>query len=89
MRFFNFLQLIIIMFNYFRVVTLENITNMRCTPLVVFLGRVFHLSKNNEPQLYNRILSLDLPKGQSAFIWSARGAGKSTFLKQQYPDAIY
>lgn len=57
--------------------------------LVSFLGSMFRLSNTNSKQLYNRILKLDLPKGQSAFIWGARGTGKSTFLKQQYPDAIY
>ena len=34
-------------------------------------------------------LKLDLPKGQLIFIWGARGVGTSTFLKKQYPGAIY
>lgn len=57
--------------------------------MVVFLGSEIHLSRDNNPKLYKRMMRLDLPKGQSAFIWGARGTGKSTFLKQQYPDAIY
>ena len=36
-----------------------------------------------------RYLTLDLPKGQSAFLWGPRKAGKSTYLKQHYPDSLY
>lgn len=32
---------------------------------------------------------LDLPQGQSAFLWGARSTGKSTFLKQKFPKSIY
>lgn len=42
-----------------------------------------------KPILFNRLLKLDLPKGQSAFLWGARNSGKSTFLKAHYPKAIY
>ncbi len=35
---------------------------------------------------YNRILKLDLPQGQSAFLWGARNTGKSTYLKERFPD---
>ena len=35
-----------------------------------------------------RLLSLKLPKGQSAFLWGARKTGKSTYLKQHFPDSI-
>ena len=38
---------------------------------------------------YTRIMELDLPKGQSAFLWGARSTGKSTFLKQKYPESLY
>lgn len=38
---------------------------------------------------YQRILTIDLPKKQSAFLWGARKTGKSTFLKQQFPNSIY
>jgi predicted AAA+ superfamily ATPase len=34
-----------------------------------------------------RILEMKIPKRQSAFLWGARQTGKSTFLKQQFPDA--
>jgi predicted AAA+ superfamily ATPase len=37
----------------------------------------------------NRYLKMNLPEGQSAFLWGARKTGKSTFLKQQYPDSLY
>jgi predicted AAA+ superfamily ATPase len=36
-----------------------------------------------------RYLKLDLPVGQSAFLWGPRKSGKSTFLKQHFPDSIY
>lgn len=36
-----------------------------------------------------RYLTLDLPKGQSCFLWGARKTGKSTFLKEHYPTALY
>ena len=36
-----------------------------------------------------RILNLNLPKGQSCFLWGARKTGKSTFLKERYPDALW
>ena len=38
--------------------------------------------------MYHRTLSLDLPRGQSAFLWGARKTGKSTLLQQQFPDSI-
>lgn len=38
---------------------------------------------------YKRILNIDLPKKQSAFLWGARKTGKSTFLKQKFPDSVY
>ncbi|MDE0108255.1 MAG: DUF4143 domain-containing protein [Bryobacterales bacterium] len=37
---------------------------------------------------YERILSLELPKGQSAFLWGPRKTGKSTLLRQRFPDAV-
>ena len=36
-----------------------------------------------------RYLKLNLPLGQSAFLWGARKTGKSTFLKQHYPDSLF
>ena len=38
--------------------------------------------------MYRRTLSLELPRGQSAFLWGARKTGKSTLLQQQLPDSI-
>lgn len=40
-------------------------------------------------QLYKRSLKIDLPKRQSAFLWGARKTGKSTYLKQRFPNALY
>ncbi len=36
----------------------------------------------------DRIINLDLPTGQSAFLWGARKTGKSTLLKMRFPDSI-
>lgn len=36
-----------------------------------------------------RILTLDLPIGQSLFLWGARKTGKSTYLREQFPDSLY
>ncbi|MYB05787.1 MAG: ATP-binding protein [Gemmatimonadetes bacterium] len=38
--------------------------------------------------MYRRTLGLELPHGQSAFLWGARKTGKSTLLQQQFPDSI-
>ena len=35
-----------------------------------------------------RVLKVDLPPKQSAFLWGARKVGKSTFLKQAFPDSL-
>lgn len=39
--------------------------------------------------MFNRFLRLELPAGQSAFLWGARKTGKSTFLKQSFPQSKY
>ena len=31
---------------------------------------------------------MKLPKGQSAFLWGPRKTGKSTYLRQRYPDSV-
>lgn len=36
---------------------------------------------------FRRILRMDLPPGQSAFLWGARKTGKTTFLKNRFPDS--
>jgi hypothetical protein len=38
---------------------------------------------------YKRFRTLDLPQGQSAFLWGARKTGKSTYLKHSFPDSVY
>ena len=35
-----------------------------------------------------RFLSLDLPRRQSAFLWGARKSGKSTYLRERFPESI-
>ena len=36
---------------------------------------------------YRRELTLDLPAGQSAFLWGPRKTGKSTLLAERFPDS--
>ncbi len=37
----------------------------------------------------DRLLKMDLPQGQSAFLFGARKTGKSTYLKKHYPSSVY
>ena len=37
---------------------------------------------------YERLLSPGLPEGQSAFLWGPRKPGKTTLLRQRFPDAV-
>ena len=39
--------------------------------------------------MYQRKLDLKLPPRQSAFLWGARKTGKTTYLKQKFPNSIY
>ncbi|MCK5784479.1 MAG: ATP-binding protein, partial [Desulfobacterales bacterium] len=39
--------------------------------------------------IIKRILNLDLPHGQSAFLWGPRKTGKTTCLKNKFPGSIY
>jgi len=36
----------------------------------------------------SRQLRIDLPPGQSAFLWGARQVGKTTYLRQHFPNSI-
>ncbi len=38
--------------------------------------------------VYERLLPIELPEGQSAFLWGPRKTGKSTLLRQRFPEAI-
>lgn len=39
--------------------------------------------------MYKRYLKMDLPTGQSAFLWGARKTGKSTYLHEHFPASTY
>lgn len=39
--------------------------------------------------MFKRILKLELPARQSAFLWGARKTGKSTYLEEHFPKAVY
>lgn len=39
-------------------------------------------------QHIHRILDVDLPGNQSAFLWGARKVGKTTFLKERFPQSL-
>lgn len=36
-----------------------------------------------------RALKIELPRNRSAFLWGPRKSGKTTLLKQQFPDALW
>ncbi len=36
---------------------------------------------------YQRVLDIDLPQGQSAFLWGPRKTGKSTLLRELFPHS--
>lgn len=38
---------------------------------------------------FQRYLNLNLPKPYSSFLWGARKTGKSTYLKQTFPNSFY
>ncbi len=38
---------------------------------------------------YHRLLDIGLPPGQSAFLWGARKVGKTTFLKERFPESLF
>jgi predicted AAA+ superfamily ATPase len=40
-------------------------------------------------QNIDRILNLELPERQSAFLWGARKTGKTTYLKSRFPESIF
>lgn len=39
--------------------------------------------------ILKRVLDINLPERQSLFLWGARKAGKSTFLKNHFPNSLY
>lgn len=39
--------------------------------------------------MYTRKLQIKLPEKQSIFLWGARQTGKSSYLKEHYPNSIY
>lgn len=38
--------------------------------------------------MIERILQMNLPEGQSAFLWGPRKTGKSTFLRSRFPESV-
>ncbi|MFH1627607.1 MAG: AAA family ATPase [Pseudomonadota bacterium] len=39
--------------------------------------------------MINRILKIELPENRSAFLWGPRKTGKTTLLRQQFPEAFW
>src|SRR3990167_10124144 len=37
---------------------------------------------------FSRVLKINLPAGQSAFLWGARKTGKSHYLRKHYPNSV-
>lgn len=38
--------------------------------------------------MYQRLFTLSLPRGQSAFLWGPRKTGKSTYLQERFPSSV-
>lgn len=38
---------------------------------------------------FKRLLTIDLPKQQSTFLWGARKTGKTTLLRENFPESIF
>lgn len=45
--------------------------------------------ENTVAMNFTRLCKIELPKGQSAFLWGPRKTGKSTLLKMKFPDSLY
>ena len=45
--------------------------------------------RNSTMEKYERFLKIELPAGQSAFLWGPRKTGKSTLLRTLFPDSIF
>ena len=39
-------------------------------------------------RMIKRVLDMELPSRQSAFLWGARKTGKTTYLREKFPDSI-
>jgi len=39
-------------------------------------------------EMIDRVLNIELPPSQSAFLWGATKTGKSTYLKKNFPDSL-
>jgi predicted AAA+ superfamily ATPase len=53
------------------------------------LDRAFYPVKMSSMEILSRLLHVDLPKEKSAFLWGPRKVGKSFWLKQAFPEAIF
>lgn len=38
---------------------------------------------------FERLLNIDIEPGQSAFLWGLRKSGKSSYLKEHFPNSVY
>lgn len=39
-------------------------------------------------EIIDRLLKIDLPPAQSAFLWGPRKTGKTTYLKKEFPKSL-
>jgi len=64
--------------------SVEKPTHPEKTPFSVHqTGTYFRMA-----HAWKRLLSLDLPQRQSAFLWGARKTGKSTLLQTAFPQSL-
>ena len=46
------------------------------------------MEKDPEMKKVRRILNMDIPHGKSAFLWGPRKIGKSSYLKESFPNSL-
>lgn len=53
------------------------------------MSTLSYTSSMEKKALINRILKIELPENRSAFLWGPRKTGKTTLLRQQFPEAFW
>ncbi|MGE5342589.1 MAG: DUF4143 domain-containing protein [Candidatus Omnitrophota bacterium] len=62
---------------------IDILTKMEYTP-----KKLNYLGVHSEMEEFKRLLTIDLPNKQSAFLWGPRKTGKSFFLKKSFPNSL-
>jgi predicted AAA+ superfamily ATPase len=65
---------------------MESSSYHSCKKLKLVL--LFSIIVEKGDAMFDRLLQIAVPSGQSLFLWGARQTGKSSFLQKHYPDAL-